>query len=63
MSTAAEVKTYREMVAADLAANRRHVVNVLRDPEPALAAMPVGDLLCCCDGLEEAAVSDRKSVV
>lgn len=54
--TVAELRTRRESVRVDLAANRRHLLADLRKPAPEIANMPVGDLLCWCDGLDEAKV-------
>lgn len=55
--TVAELHTRRATVREDLAANRRHVVGELRKPAPEIANLPIGDLLCWCDGLDEAAVT------
>lgn len=55
--TAAELLDRRSEVRAELAAGARHVLGVLRDPEPELQSAPVGDVLCWTDGLDEAAVA------
>lgn len=55
--TVAELRTRREQVRDDLAENRRHLVATIRRPAPEIANLPIGDLLCWCDGLDEAAVT------
>lgn len=54
--TVAELRTRRESHRLDLAAGRRHLLADLRKPAPEIANMPIGDLLCWCEGLEEARV-------
>ena len=55
--TAAELLNRRSEVRAELEAGTRHVLGILRGPEPELQSAPVGDVLCWTDGLDEAAVS------
>lgn len=47
----------RNQVRDDLAVTRRHILSVMRKPEPEVAAVPIGDVLCWCEGLDEAVVS------
>jgi hypothetical protein len=47
----------RTEVREDLAAGRRHIYAVMRKPEREVATVPIGDVLCWCDGLDEAAAS------
>lgn len=55
--TAAELQDRRGEVRADLALERSHVLALLRKPERALRTAPIGDVLCWCEGLDEAKVS------
>jgi hypothetical protein len=55
--TVAELHTRRAQHRDDLAAGRRHVVADLRKPPREIANLPIGDLLCWCEGLDEAAVA------
>lgn len=55
--SAAELQSRRATLRADLAANRRHLVAILRRPPEGMATLPIGDLLCWCDGLDEAKVT------
>lgn len=48
----------RELIHTQLACSTIHVLAVLRDPDPAVASEPIGDLLCWCDGLDESVVSE-----
>lgn len=54
--TLAELIGRRERIKRDLGAGRRHVLIDLRGPAPEIAHLPIGDLLCWCDGLGEAQV-------
>jgi hypothetical protein len=47
----------RNLIRDDLAASRRHIYAVMRNPAREVAAVPIGDALCWCEGLSEAAVS------
>ena len=47
----------RNAIREDLATGRRHIYAVMRQPAREVAAVPIGDVLCWCDGLDEAAVS------
>lgn len=55
--TAAELQDRRGEVRAELGEERSHLLAVLRKPDPALRTAPIGDVLCWCDGLDEAKVS------
>lgn len=55
--TLANLLARREAIRDSLEANRRHVFALLREPLPEIKNLPVGDLLCWCEGLDEAAVS------
>ena len=55
--TVADLQSRRAEVRADLAGNQRHVLADLRDPAPEIASLPIGDLLCWCEGLDEASVT------
>ncbi|HET7053658.1 MAG TPA: hypothetical protein VFI09_07070 [Solirubrobacterales bacterium] len=55
--TAAELLGRRHVVRAELEEGRGHLLMVLRKPDEAVKAAPVGDVLCWANGLEEAKVS------
>jgi hypothetical protein len=55
--TVADLQSRRAELREDLAAGRRHVLADLRKPAPEIANLPIGDLLCWCEGLDEAAVT------
>jgi len=55
--TAAELLNRRGEVRAELETGARHVLGVLRNPEPELQSAQAGDVLCWTDGLDEAAVA------
>lgn len=52
-TTVADLCAHRDQIRAELESNELHVLALLRDPSPGLASLPVGDLLCWCDGLTE----------
>lgn len=56
-ATVTTLRTHREQVREELAANDRHPVNVLRDPEPELQSAAVGDVLAWCEGLDDERVT------
>lgn len=47
----------RHKIRDDLGAVRVHVMRVIAEPPPEVATVPIGDLLCWCDGLDEVSVS------
>jgi hypothetical protein len=47
----------RNAIREDLATGRRHVYAVMKNPRREVATVPIGDVLCWCEGLDEAAVS------
>ena len=53
-ATVADLLTRREQIRRELNVNQRHLLNVLRDPEPELRSVPIGDALCWCEGIDEA---------
>ena len=53
---AATLLSARDQVRDDLGSMRIHPLALLRNPGAEMASVPVGDLLCWCDGLEEEAV-------
>lgn len=55
--TAAEVSELRRGIFHGLERNEIHVWNVLREPTWFMEAVVVGDILCCCVGLDEATVT------
>ena len=55
--TLANLLARRDAIRESLESNRRHPLALLRDPLPEIKNLPIGDLLCWCDGLDEAAVS------
>jgi|SRR6478672_6915902 len=55
--TVAELHSRRVAHREALAVGDRHVLADLREPAPEIASLPIGDLLCWCDGLDEAAVT------
>ena len=55
--TVADLQEIRAGIRAELAANQRHVFADLREPAPGIGSLPIGDLLCWCDGLDEEGVT------
>lgn len=55
--TAAELLSRRDEVRDQLSGTSRHLLTVLRNTEPELQQAPIGDVLCWCEGLDEAKVS------
>lgn len=55
--TAEEMRARREELHEQLAAGEIHIARVLRHPEPFVESIPIGDILCSCDGLDEGRVS------
>mgnify|MGYP000971197629 FL=1 len=47
----------RELIHTQLAVGKIHILAVLRNPDPAVATVPIGDVLCWCQGLDEATVA------
>ncbi len=55
--TAAELLDRRDEVRAELEQGQGHLLAVLRTPDQAVKSAPIGDVLCWCEGLDEAKVS------
>lgn len=55
--TAVDLRERRAELEAALRENRVHIVRVLKDPEWWLESAEIGDVLCWCVGLDDAAVS------
>jgi hypothetical protein len=55
--TAEEIRDRREELGARLAAGEIHIARVLQHPDAYAESIPIGDILCCCDGLDEGKVS------
>lgn len=55
--TATEAAMLRRLLRQKLASNRIHIVRALHEPEWWLESVVIGDVLCWCDGLDDAAVT------
>lgn len=53
MESIADFLEQRQQIHSRLSTGRVHVLAIMRDPAPAVASEPIGDLLCWCDGLDE----------
>ena len=56
-ATVTTLLTRREEVHAELEHGDRHLVHLLKNPEPEMESAPLGDVLCWCEGLDEAAAT------
>lgn len=48
----------RQRVHSELATGQVHILTALKSPDPTIASEPVGDVLCWCQGLDEAVVTE-----
>lgn len=57
MESVTELHGKRELIHTQLAVSKIHVMAVMKDPDPAVASVPIGDVLCWCEGLDESVVA------
>lgn len=57
MDTVTDLFAGRNRIRDQLTTGQLHPLAALRNPTPHIATVPIGDLLCWCNGLDETAVS------
>ena len=57
MESVTELHGKRELIHTQLAVSKIHVMAVMRNPDPAVGSVPIGDVLCWCEGLDESIVA------